>query len=79
MLELAKGEGLSRKDDRPVTPGYPISAYLGRQPSVMEADHRGAEHRVPPWSLRRGRGLGRGHGSRRHDNGAPGTTGESPE
>lgn len=31
---------------------YPVhSTYLGRQPSDMEADHRGAEHRIPPWSL----------------------------
>ncbi|PKK44369.1 hypothetical protein CI102_10148 [Trichoderma harzianum] len=32
------------KDDRPITPGYPIIA--------------GAEHCVPPWSLGRGRRLG---------------------
>ncbi|UKZ75555.1 hypothetical protein TrVFT333_003242 [Trichoderma virens FT-333] len=42
-------------------PSRQATPYLGRQPSDMEADHRGAEHRVPPWSLGRGRRLGRGH------------------
>lgn len=32
-------------------PSLPRSTYLGRQPSDMEADHRGAEHRLPPWNL----------------------------
>ncbi|UKZ49025.1 hypothetical protein TrVGV298_003263 [Trichoderma virens] len=70
-------------------PSRQATPYLGRQPSDMEADHRGAEHRVPPWSLGRGRRLGRGHAQdddddddddkTRQDNGARQQRRKSPE